>query len=332
MSTPALTALGPLRHQCFGCGNCCHGHWVPMLDDDEAARIERHAVTLGVANPVEDGGLRRVDGTCVFLDTDNLCRIHKQMGGVEKPLRCQLWPLKVLRTEGELRIGIDPGCTNSWRSFDGDEVLDDERLVVREQPLSPGERQFELGLIGAAAADGFTIGRLAGLIAGMPGHTGPDLPPGMASRLATRLKALRLRQLLGLSDLGKALVTPLYPIADMLDALDPASPPAWGGRLNDRADAFARDVLRRRLYLREAPMAPAVHGLALVMLAGIVACGWTDPALDKFGPMLSHWSRLAAQRALWLRLAPEPEHLRWMATGQYAGSLGTDIVIGDKGA
>lgn len=329
MSQP-LTKLAPLRHTCLGCGTCCHGHWIPMVDADEIARIERHGASLGVERPLVDGALRQEAGACVFLDADNRCRIHSQMGGTEKPLRCQLWPLKVVRTEGELRIGVDPGCSSSWRTFADGPELEAERLIVREEALTGPERRLELALLQAARAPDATLGRLAGFISGAPDHVGPELPAGMASRLLTRLQASRLAQFLELPDLGEALVEPMRPVAAAIASLDPTEPPPLD--LAPDAQAFALDVLSRRLYLREAPMAPAVHGLVLVMLAGIAACAWTDPSLEVFGPRLSRWSRLAGQRALWLRLAPEPEHLRWMATGGYDGTLGTGVVIGGRGA
>lgn len=328
MSQPV--SLGPLRHECHACGNCCHGHFVPLLDAAEVTRIEGHAATLGVPDPIEDGGLRRVNGACVFLGSNNLCTIHAKFGMDQKPLRCQLWPLKVLRTEGELRIGVDPGCTNAWRSFEHGEELEAEKIVVRDQSISPGERQLELALIGMAGSPGASIGKVAAAFGGQPSFSGPGLPDGMAERLLLRLKCARLPAFMALPGHGDQLVAPMFALAEAVEAADLANIPDLGSLLPPESDAFARDVIRRRLFLREAPMAPAVHGLFAVMLAGVLAAALTDPALPAFGPRLSHWSRLAAQRALWLRLFPEPELLRWVATGQYSGQLGTDYVVGAR--
>ena len=89
-----------------------------MDEPVERARIEKYGELLNIERAVENGEVRVHEGRCVFLGEDLLCRIHKEYGFKEKPRRCQEFPVKMLRTESkQLRVGIDPGCVNTYRSW-----------------------------------------------------------------------------------------------------------------------------------------------------------------------------------------------------------------------
>ena len=88
------------RWSCHSCGNCCRtlvGH----LFDDERERLEQQgwAKKLGVAPAVRVGRgyvlNKQPDGACVFLDADNRCRIHAELGEDAKPLACRIFPFSV---------------------------------------------------------------------------------------------------------------------------------------------------------------------------------------------------------------------------------------------
>ena len=95
MSDPTIMIMSELRHACRACGDCCRGQRIRLEDAEEIAKVEAQGVALGVADPVVDGALRAADGACVFLDTDQLCRIHKAYGLAEKPRVCQQYPVRV---------------------------------------------------------------------------------------------------------------------------------------------------------------------------------------------------------------------------------------------
>jgi len=55
---------------------------------------------------------RREDGACVYLDSDNLCRIQRHFGSDAKPLMCRLYPFGFYPVAN--RVGVD--CSFSCRS------------------------------------------------------------------------------------------------------------------------------------------------------------------------------------------------------------------------
>lgn len=333
-----LQVFGENRHRCFGCGSCCYGHAIGLLDEAEEARIRDAGEKLAVADPVVDGGLRFERSRCVFQDpSDRLCRIHKELGYEVKPLACQLWPLKLVKADGELRFGLDPGCVNTWRSWQTGEVQETpERMIARPGALSPQEQAIEAQLLGLASADLSIAGMLRALSGAVPSRERPaggdELPAGMAERFVVRLQAIRMGQLLGKDEFGAGLVEPLAHLPAAFDALDRRSPPGFAGLLTVEQDAFAREIVRRKLWLREAPVQPATHGLFVLTALGVVACAWADPRPEVFGPALSAWTRLMRFQAFWLRVAPELETVRWLCTGAYDGELGAEVVIGSSPA
>jgi len=326
MSTP-LQTLGENRYECLGCGSCCFGHAIGLIDEAEEARIRQAGAQLGVPDPVVDGQLRYADHRCVFHGDDRLCRIHKELGAEVKPLRCQLWPLKIVRADDGLRFGVDPGCLNLWRTWrTGPEQEPGERMVVRPSATTAAESRVEQQLLAMATAEQATIPGLWSVLCGEGRIDATEMPAAVPGRIAVRAKTIRMSQLLGKAEFGDGLIEPLAHLGPFLEALDPAHPPVL--RMSAEQDAFAREVLRRKLWLREAPVSPAAHGLALLTLMGAVVCHWADPTPETFGPALAAWTRMMRFQAFWLRIAPEMEILRWLSTGVYEGDLRPDFVVG----
>lgn len=120
----ALHERTPLRFACTGCGACCSGgpdHYV-YLSPREAEAVRRH---LALGKPwFRRRYLRRTaaselvlanggGGRCVFLATDNRCRIYPV-----RPLQCRTYPFwpEVMRSRAAWRgeaarcEGIDRGA------------------------------------------------------------------------------------------------------------------------------------------------------------------------------------------------------------------------------
>jgi Fe-S-cluster containining protein len=314
--------LGENRYRCYGCGSCCFGHAIELLDDDEKARIEEAGAKLGVEQPVEGNEVRFENHRCVFHDEDRLCRIHKELGSEVKPLRCQLWPLKIVPTEDGLRFGLDPGCLNTWRTWDTAEVQQPApRMVPAPVAVGPAEAPAEEQLLGLLQVPGITVAGVCSILAGGRDLHADELPEGVATRIVARLQALRMGQLLAKPELGDGIREPLAHLPAAIDALDRDAPPAFGGTLSPAQQAFVGEVARRKVWLRQAPVQPATHGLVVLTLVGAVACAWADPEPEVFGPALSAWSRLMRFQAFWLRLAPDHAMLRWILTGEYEGAF-----------
>ncbi len=328
MPTEPYATIGPPKADCLARGNCCYGHRVDLLDDGEIARITGHAATLGIPDPVVEGELRFEDGGCVFLGEDRLCSIHREFGFAEKPVRCQAWPLKLVRTEGEVRMSVDPGCVTTHKHFASGAILEPpEKMVVRDGTLDPGQRSIEMALLRASMEPDASVHGMLHLVA--RGQRDPGLPDGMGSRIVTRVQATRFDTFIEHPEFGWGIRQPLQHMAAAIESWDRDNPPSWEG-LSDEMDAYALDTFRRKLFMREAPEQPMIMGDALLTLTGIVACSWADPRPEIFGPALAAWTRLLRFRAFWLRLAPEPHILEWLGTGVYNGPLSPDIVIGGE--
>ena len=89
---------------CINCGKCC-GPWDVPVTQDEKDKIEKLA--LPGYTPEENryflkSGksrgiyfIRKKENHCVFLDSDNLCLIHKHHGEKAKPLACRTYPFDI---------------------------------------------------------------------------------------------------------------------------------------------------------------------------------------------------------------------------------------------
>lgn len=309
----ALRALEPPRHACHACGACCHGVRIRLLCDEETERIARIGAELGVPDPIEDGRLRFAEGRCVFLQTDGLCRIHRERGPEAKPLLCRQYPAVLVHTETDFRVGIDPGCLTlhaSWR--DGAPIDPETPMAPNAVVRDPDQACSERALLQLAAAPGATVAGLLAHLSFQP--AAPGLPEGMAGRWVQRLQEAQLARLLLRPDAGEVVRGALMPVVRAAEGWDPAAPPPWPV-LGEEEEAFAVEVFRRILFLRLVSTLPTVAGVALLGLLGAVACAWTDPRPAAFGPAMSAWSRALRAPPFWSALAPDPGVLRGLALG-----------------
>ncbi len=207
----------------------------------------------------------------------------------------------MIQTEIEQRVGIDPTCVNTWRSWrDGEEL--DLVTILRERRWPEPERALERALL-AAARPGATVAGLLGSLAG----AGPSqrLPPGFASRWIHRLQAADVGAFVGHSEVGWGLRQPVEHLVAFIDTLDSGDPPPWPA-IDAEQEAFTLEVLRRSIFLRNAPLLPGTLGLTVLTLGGAVVLGWADASPTAYGEGLSAWARCIEFRALWLRILPDP--------------------------
>ena len=132
---------------CTGCGKCCHGHVVPLSADDlqkiRSQNWHRHPDFRGVRATVRQGlwpGKRQLaqrdDGTCVFLDDDGLCRIHKEHGYAAKPLICRMYPLQLVPVGQHAVLTMRRSCPTA-AAGEGRDLRahrDQARKFVAERP------------------------------------------------------------------------------------------------------------------------------------------------------------------------------------------------------
>lgn len=276
---------------------------VIRLQEGEAEGIVAAAAALGVADPVVEGALRRVDGACVFLDEAGRCRVHTTFGAAAKPAICRQYPLVRVRVGGGERWGIDPGCYRALNQPDAPELALPPDTLVAQVPGDEAMEHAVAGMLRGAPTVGAALGAMLGE---RPGSSG--LPEGYLARWAARLAAVPWGELLPQAGTSAA------------EALAPLASHPWdnpGFSAPDPAfDADARDVVARlvelRLVQRTFGSPPAV---VLVGLGGALAV-YASTAPDSRGPALAAWTRVLRAPAMRTALIPDSATMGWLATGE----------------
>ena len=123
MSVLEIVFPPEVRFSCSGCGDCCRG-WHVMLGPGEAERLEaldwRDAPDLADISPgapvpgePRSGRMslaRRADGACVYLGSENQCRIHETFGEAAKPLLCRLYPFGFFAVGERVAVDVSFAC------------------------------------------------------------------------------------------------------------------------------------------------------------------------------------------------------------------------------
>lgn len=298
MSDSPLRALSEPRHTCLGCGGSCHGVRARLLGDEETERITRLAGELGVDQPIVDGVLRQHDGQCVFLDYGARCRIHATYGSASKPRICRQYPIVIVDTGRERRIGIDPGCYTAWQTRLTGEPVTADGLAIASIAIAPGEEAVETAIL--ARLRGGSLRAAVGLL--VPGESDEDgFPAGLRQRWLARLREADLGGLIARPETGPSARAALTRLVDALPGWE--APPS--AAFDPDADAWAVDVARRAVFLRLQPHMP-VPAVALLALMGATALAWVDPRLEHVGPGLAAWTR-ALRAPIFVRaLVPDP--------------------------
>ncbi|MBI3096858.1 MAG: YkgJ family cysteine cluster protein [Planctomycetes bacterium] len=128
MTTAARVFMpADLRYDCHACGRCCRD-WMILCSEAEAQRTlsrdwgELFPDLKGVPvfePPVQmpEGRMYRLshkaDGTCIFLDGNNRCRIHEQLGSAAKPLVCRIYPYTFTHTPSGIFVSVKMSCPSA---------------------------------------------------------------------------------------------------------------------------------------------------------------------------------------------------------------------------
>jgi len=108
--------------KCTGCGRCCKD-WTIHVDRNTYEKISGSDFYLQLKKELGQGELfvedredktlstiRREDGSCVFLDKEGLCIIHREKGYDWKPLGCRQYPFKLRPTPEGIFAGVSFYC------------------------------------------------------------------------------------------------------------------------------------------------------------------------------------------------------------------------------
>jgi lysine-N-methylase len=149
MSLPIHTLPIVERWDCHQCGVCCRGSIVPLNEADVVRLREQkwherpEFADRSTTVPLGDSRGRQqlaknADGSCVFLQPDGLCWIHKELGFHAKPLICRTFPLQLIPREKDAILTIRRACPSAAGDKGRElvEYLDDARSIAAEGHLA----------------------------------------------------------------------------------------------------------------------------------------------------------------------------------------------------
>jgi len=147
---------------CQGCADCCRGDLIIPLTPEDRARLAKQNWTaadgvdpsrLVISGINQDRLGHQADGTCVFLDKANRCRIHSKFGESEKPLTCRLYPLVIHPAGKNLVVGLRYSCPAALAN-QGRPLTEQAAEVARISKLFLPEDYAEIPAPAVAAAAG----------------------------------------------------------------------------------------------------------------------------------------------------------------------------------
>ncbi|MBI3927298.1 MAG: YkgJ family cysteine cluster protein [Armatimonadetes bacterium] len=121
-----------------GCARCCQAGWRVTLEPAAVQLVREHYVGLPVLQD-KDGRtlLEREGDDCVMLDSQRLCRLHRDFGVEAKPLTCRAFPFILEPTPNGVAVGVSFYCpaVQQNRGRPVSEHLGElARLVEKTQP------------------------------------------------------------------------------------------------------------------------------------------------------------------------------------------------------
>lgn len=143
---------------CTNCGRCCKP-WVVSIDPHQTVAIESSQAYGHRMKPdytplrVMEGGRAslgdRGDNSCTFLDDQQLCSVHSELGARLKPLGCQLYPYQPVHTPDGIYLSLSFGCPPVVAGLDLDVEANRQDLAVAlaYHTLSPPDTESSPFLI-----------------------------------------------------------------------------------------------------------------------------------------------------------------------------------------
>ncbi|GAG22906.1 unnamed protein product, partial [marine sediment metagenome] len=128
------------------CTFCCDQPWRTLIEADKAQALDGHDFSAypqlagrSFYHQSKDDGegryrLAKGEGTrCLFLDTDDLCIIHKELGAQAKPHMCRQFPFLAAYTWVDERVSANYGCP-SVQASEGARFVDQAEEVAELVP------------------------------------------------------------------------------------------------------------------------------------------------------------------------------------------------------
>lgn len=298
---PQIETLGPLRHICHASGGCCQGN-VAMLKDAEEQKLCTQSQTLHIPNPVENKAIRKENGRCVFLSPQQLCQIHARFGEPEKPSVCRQFPLVAIHTEDEIRVGIDPGCLSAWKTWKDGPLVQPGALISTKHPVAQAVRSTEEQILDLLSTENASVNSVLQTITGSA--------QGFAQRWRTHLSKIDFQTVLNREGTAPIFQKHLCTLSEI------TTEGSIETGLSTAQEEWVLESVQRMIYLRFLTADLTPHTTLLICLGGALACAWSNPASEVFGPTFATWNRAIRSRVFLSTLLPEPTTLSWLVSGK----------------
>lgn len=138
--------------QCHSCGRCCRNSWDirvepqarPGISNSEAFhQIQRQGyqpLVVLADDSIATG--RTPEGACLFLTAEQLCSIHGELGGGNKPLACQLYPYSVTATPTGYYASLSFACPSVVAGAGGDLEANRQELLGLLEERGAGAQEL----------------------------------------------------------------------------------------------------------------------------------------------------------------------------------------------
>ena len=96
---------------CQSCSDCCRSYAVGVSEAERARIASQNWEGIEATTFDKASGSHvlnhKPDGSCVFLDESNRCRIHGKFGAAAKPMACRIYPFVLVPAGDHWRGGCD---------------------------------------------------------------------------------------------------------------------------------------------------------------------------------------------------------------------------------
>lgn len=136
---------------CTGCGLCCTRPWNVIVEPEveegirnsrfHERRVREGYVPLEVENSGRVVAHRQRNGDCMFLAENVLCGLHSELGPAGKPVGCQIYPYRAVRTPSGTFFSLSFACPPVVAALDTDVEANraDLAAIVSRFPDIAGE-------------------------------------------------------------------------------------------------------------------------------------------------------------------------------------------------
>lgn len=209
------------NYDCLMCGRGCRAGWDIPVEPEVVANLEKQPLVLRIIQ--EQGPVFRQAEevtfiqnskdcpNCRFLDEDQLCSIHKELGFEAKPATCKLFPFVMTQTPEGIFAGTTYYCTATRQNHGRNTSAHEADLRAQLEHGAP---------INKVAADGLVIYNRY--------YVSYRDYLGMEKELRARADQVGLREALAQGALGLACVMAELPeLEDGVQAIGKKLPEMW---------------------------------------------------------------------------------------------------------